>query len=136
PVFVGEIIMHRTGLGALVAFVAFAAVTAVAQTGSPEAVRDIQADTWVATDALGRSVPGDAEVGAPREDKWVGIFYWTWHIPRGTGGPNDNTKLIVTAKDGVVDWPENGSPHHWGEPELGYYMMTDPFVIRKHATML
>ena len=97
---------------------------------------DLYADTWVATDALGRTQPGIAETGPPRKDKFVGIFYWTWHIPRGPGGPNDNTKLIATAKDGKIDWPENGCPHHWGEPELGYYMMTDPFVIRKHASML
>jgi len=35
-----------------------------------------------------------------------------------------------------VQWPGNDAPHHWGEPELGYYLMTDPFVIRKHASML
>ena len=98
---------------------------------------DLMTDTWVATDALGRTVPTHDEAGSPRKDKWVGIFYWTWHIPRGDGtGPNDNTKLIATAQDGRIDWPENGVPHHWGEPELGYYMMTDPFVIRKHASML
>lgn len=98
---------------------------------------DLMSDTWVATDALGREVPGHDEVGPPKKDKWVGIFYWTWHVPRGDGtGPNDNTKLLATAKDGKVDWPNNGVPHHWGEPELGYYMMTDPFVIRKHASML
>ncbi|MCC6699442.1 MAG: hypothetical protein IT365_27705 [Candidatus Hydrogenedentes bacterium] len=98
--------------------------------------RDVYADTWVATDALGRTQPDASVAGPPKPDKWVGIFYWTWHVPRGTGGPNDNTKLIAAAKDGKVDWPENGAPHHWGEPELGYYMMTDPFVIRKHASML
>lgn len=97
---------------------------------------DLRADTWVATDALGRTQPTHDQTGPPRSDKWVGIFYWTWHVPRGNGGPNDNTKLIAAAHDGVVDWPENGAPHHWGEPELGYYMMTDPFVIRKHASML
>lgn len=97
---------------------------------------DTYADTWVATDALGRTQPTVAEAGPVRTDRFVGIFYWTWHVPRGTGGPNDNTKLIASAQDGKVDWPENGIPHHWGEPELGYYMMTDPFVIRKHASML
>jgi len=96
---------------------------------------DLQSDTWVATDALGRTQPTQDEVGPPKQDKWVGIFYWTWHI-NYKGGPNDNTKLIAAAKDGVVDWPSNGTPNHWGEPELGYYWMTDPFVIRKHASML
>ena len=96
---------------------------------------DLQSDTWVATDALGRTQPAQEAAGPPKKDKWVGIFYWTWHIDY-KGGPNDNTKLIATAKDGVVDWPNNGTPNHWGEPELGYYWMTDPFVIRKHASML
>jgi len=104
--------------------------------GKPYSGGDLYSDTWVATDALGREQPGIDEAGPLREGKWVGIFYWTWHVPRGTGGPNDNTKLIATAKDGKIDWPDNGRPHHWGEPELGYYMMTDPFVIRKHASML
>ncbi|MHC1768134.1 MAG: hypothetical protein AB9869_28325 [Verrucomicrobiia bacterium] len=97
--------------------------------------RDLFADTWVATDALGRAVPSAAECGPVRPDKWVGIFYWTWHRPT-QGGPHDNTKLIAAAKDGRVDWPPRTAPHHWGEPELGYYRMTDPFVIRKHASLL
>lgn len=96
---------------------------------------DLQSDTWVATDALGRTQPAQDVAGPPKQDKWVGIFYWTWHIDY-KGGPNDNTKLIASAKDGKVDWPSNGAPNHWGEPELGYYWMTDPFVIRKHASML
>ena len=103
--------------------------------GAPYTDGDTYSDTWVATDALGRQQPGAAQAGPPRADKWVGIFYWTWHVPRG--GPNDNTKILAAAgADGKVTWPENGAPHHWGEPELGYYLMTDPFVIRKHASML
>lgn len=97
---------------------------------------DLYADTWVATDALGRMQPGADEAGPPKKDRWVGIFYWTWHIP-GRGGPNDNTKILAGKQPGdTVDWPENGAPHFWGEPELGYYYMDDPFVIRKHASML
>jgi hypothetical protein len=96
---------------------------------------DAYSDTWVATDPLGRRAPTHAETGPPRADRWVGIFYWTWHIQRG--GPNDNTKILgAWDGTGAVAWPENGAPHHWGEPELGYYLMTDPFVIRKHASML
>ncbi len=96
---------------------------------------DVFADTWVATDALGREVPGYEECGPVKDEKWVGIFYWTWHVP-GRGGPYNNTKLLAAAKDGNVEWPPNRTAHHWGEPELGYYLMTDPFVIRKHASML
>jgi hypothetical protein len=103
--------------------------------GRPFTGGDTFADTWVATDGLGRVLPGFKECGPPKTNKWVGIFYWTWHTP-GRGGPNDNTRLIATAHDGKVDWPGNHAPYFWGEPELGYYVMTDPFVIRKHANML
>jgi hypothetical protein len=103
--------------------------------GEPYHDADVYADTWVATDGLGRELPGLAECGPPKTNKWVGIFYWTWHTPHA-GGPNDNTKILVGARDGVVSWPTNDSPYHWGEPELGYYLMTDPFVIRKHASLL
>ncbi len=103
--------------------------------GKPFTDGDTFSDTWVATDDLGRVVPGNEDCGSPKKDKQVGIFYWTWHTGNRPG-PFDNTKLIATAKDGVVKWPEPPAAHHWGEPELGYYIMTDPFVIRKHATLL
>ncbi|HTL59149.1 MAG TPA: family 16 glycosylhydrolase [Candidatus Limnocylindrales bacterium] len=96
---------------------------------------DLLSDTWVATDGTGRRLPGFNECGPQRKDRWVGIFYWTWHRPQAAG-PNDNTKVLAAATNGVVHWPDNGAPFHWGEPELGYYLMTDPFVIRKHASML
>jgi beta-glucanase (GH16 family) len=96
---------------------------------------DIFADTWVATDGAGRTLPGFNECGPPRNDRWVGIFYWTWHHPQ-MAGPNDNTRILAAGTNGLVHWPGNGAPYHWGEPELGYYVMTDPFVIRKHASML
>jgi len=103
--------------------------------GSPYVDSDVYADTWVATDGAGRVVPGFPECGAPRKDRWVGIFYWTWHRPQ-PAGPNDNTKILAAATNGTVRWPDNDAPYHWGEPELGYYVMTDPFVIRKHASLL
>jgi hypothetical protein len=99
------------------------------------AATDLFADTWVATDGAGRTLPDFRECGPPKKDRWVGIFYWTWHRPQ-VAGPNDNSKILASAVNGIVRWPENGAPYHWGEPELGYYLMTDPFVIRKHASML
>jgi hypothetical protein len=86
-------------------------------------------------------MPGFKDCGPVKTDKWVGIFYWTWHTPERPG-PFDNTKILSTAHDRRVTWPDNppqhpdGTAHHWGEPELGYYLSTDPFVIRKHATWL
>jgi len=102
--------------------------------GLPYTGNDLFADTWVAVDGAGRTVPGLAECGPVRKDKWTGIFYWTWHTA-SRRGPHDNTRLLASAQNGKIDWPQPGD-YHWGEPELGYYVMTDPFVIRKHASML
>jgi len=102
--------------------------------GVPYTGNDVFADTWVATDGAGRKVPGLTECGPVRTNKWTGIFYWTWHT-KGRRGPNDNSKILSQARDGKIEWPAPGD-YHWGEPELGYYIMTDPFVIRKHASML
>jgi hypothetical protein len=102
--------------------------------GQPYEGADVFADTWVATDGAGRVVPGLQQCGPLKKDKWVGVFYWTWHTPQT--GPNDSSRIIAGANGSQVTWPTNGAPHHWGEPELGYYLSTDPFVIRKHASML
>ncbi|HRK33328.1 MAG TPA: hypothetical protein PLJ47_01945 [Candidatus Hydrogenedentes bacterium] len=102
----------------------------------PLCAMDIGADSWYASDNADRDLPEFSEAKSIRPNKYVGIFYWTWHVPNA-GGPNDNTKIIAAAGDSkTIEWPNNGAPHHWGEPELGYYCMRDPFVIRKHASML
>ena len=53
----------------------------LARGANPE-VRDLFADTWVATDAIGRSMPDFATVGPLKQDqrRVVGIFYITWHV--------------------------------------------------------
>ena len=41
---------------------------------------DLYSDTWVATDALGRTMPGIEKVGPVKDDKkrTVGFFYIAW----------------------------------------------------------
>jgi hypothetical protein len=124
----------RATITAIVVANAACAASGAEFQGKPYEGGDVLSDTWVATDGVGRVMPGFKECGPVKKDKWVGIFYWTWHTPRG--GPNDNTKILAATGAGVVHWPTNNEAHHWGEPELGYYRMTDPFVIRKHATLL
>ena len=33
-------------------------------------------------------------------------------------------------------WGAIGEPHYWGEPLFGYYLSTDPWVLRRHAHLL
>ncbi|MBE0536215.1 MAG: hypothetical protein IH624_11155 [Phycisphaerae bacterium] len=96
---------------------------------------NLYSDTWAATDALGRRLPGYAECGPFREDRFVGMFYWTWHTHHAGRGPYDNSRILAENPDDP-QWGPVTAAHHWGEPELGYYVVTDPYVIRKHASML
>ncbi len=100
----------------------------------PPPVRDVYADTWVATDGLGRVLPTAAECGSPRPDKVVGIFYFLW-LGNHTTVLHDITQILA-ADPANPPWGPLHAFHHWGRPRLGYYFMDDPFVIEKHAQML
>lgn len=117
--------------------------------------RDIQSDTWVAIDALGRALPSGKEAGAVRPDRFVGVFYYLWHGAHGysdEGGghdqnkvkvpvgkdleaPYDITKILQQPKE-QRQWGPVNRFHHWGEPLFGYYVANDDWVIRRHAQML
>ena len=101
-------------------------------------------DAWVATDALGRKLPNHAEVGAPRPNRTVAMFYWTWHIGGNADrGPANTHETVARHPDAVNDynhpiWKEIGpvGGYHWNEPLFGYYHGADPWVYRRHAEML
>ena len=97
-----------------------------------------------ATDALGRKLPMRSEAGNQRNNKFVGIFYWTWHT-------DDNATFspVMNITEILKQYPEAASnASHpawrgispgvfwWDEPLLGYYRTTDEWVLRKHAEML
>ena len=106
------------------------------RTGVPP--RDLQSDTWVATDALGRVLPGLGQTGPERTGKQVGIFYFTWHGTHGTQGPY-NTTEILAANSGNPQWIDDtisGLPYWWDEPEAGYFLATDPWVLRRNISMM
>ncbi len=102
--------------------------------------RDVLADTWVASDAIGRQV--DNSSTSPNGKK-VGIFYFLWHDPvrhKGDGKLYDHAEayrkggkdlLIKTLSDGPL-----GFAHYWAEPYFGYYRSDDEWIIRKHTYML
>ena len=106
---------------------------------------DIYPDTWVATDALGRTMPEQEDVGEVKTDKRrvVGIFYITWHSDglANLRAPynGDVTKVLREDPKARLDgtnpvWTE--SSYHWGEPELGYFLSRDTYVIQKDISML
>ena len=110
-----------------------AALAAGTAAFADEPAWDVMADTWVATDGLGRRTPGHEEVGPPRADKTVGIFYFLWS--EGQNPVYDLSKILAANPED----PKFGPPqafHHWAEPLFGYYRDDDPYVIRKHVQML
>ena len=107
--------------------------------------RDIFPDTWVATDALGRTMPGIAEAGQSKtgQRRIVGIFYITWHSDNlyNLASPYSGDVMKVLQQDPSARfdgkhplWKEGS--YHWGEPETGYFLSKDEFVIRKDMSML
>lgn len=98
--------------------------------------RDCMYDTWVATDALGRELPTNEDVGDPREGKYVGIFYFLF-MDSKSAHVIDTTKTFLEGGIEAV-WeivPRNGF-HVWAEPYYGYYNNTDEWIYRKHAQLL
>lgn len=133
-------------LTAALAAVSFALLPAAAQNTVDSLSWDIYPDTWVGTDGAGRIQPTQKEAGAEKTDKKrdVGMFYVTWHT-KGlhAGNPpfmGDVTKILekdpATRLDGSSkNWGAYGG-YHWGEPELGYFLSADPYVIRHDVSAL
>lgn len=93
-----------------------------------------------ATDALGRTLPDAEQVGAPRQ-KYVGLFYWTWHTNFAHMDVCIPSEYIAKAPEAAYDfhhpiWRKDITSNFWGEPLFGFYRDTDKWVLRKHAEML
>lgn len=116
-----------------------AAVSALLGMGSlaSAAPRDTQADTWEATDGLGRALPTHAEAGEPNQ-RLVLAFYYIWHQRNAEPQPFDISKIIAGKAQPWIDatWGPSPAFHWWGEPALGYYDINDEFVLRRHAQQL
>ncbi len=128
---------------------ALAAATAV--TAGPGSVT-AESDNWMLTDGLGRKARTYEQAGARHTDRFVGMFYWTWHQGYDFDGGADPAGMEVrNITEGLRDNPDaiNNYNHpawgsgaarpnvfYWDEPLFGYYRTTDPWVLRKHAEML
>lgn len=108
-------------------------------------IRDLYSDTWVGTDALGRTMPDSSQVGPPRNDhrRVAGIFYITWHTDNlahlKSPYQADVSKVLGAHPEARLDakdphWTEGS--YHWGEPEVGYFLSSDEYVIRHDMSML
>ncbi len=106
---------------------------------------DIFSDTWVATDALGRQMPtSDTNPLKTDKNRTVGIFYITWHddplhVDRKSPYKGDVTKTLTESPDARLNaydpaWHEWSL--HWGEPEDGYFLSRDTYIIRKDIAAL
>ena len=94
-------------------------------------------DNWVATDALGRSLPFADECRASRSDKFVGMFYYLWQADGIDGCPKvapitNNTEQLADGKQNLLQ----NKNSYWAEPEAGYYRSTDPWLLRRNLQML
>lgn len=108
---------------------------------APTPAWDTYSDTWAGVDGLGRALPTFAQVGPPRRNKQVGIFYYLWLTANHDNGPYDVTRILTQDPDALKHpnsplWGGVPGFHYWGEPLFGYYSTGDPAIIRKHAQML
>ena len=108
--------------------------------------RDLMSDTWVAVDDLGRSMPGRKETGPMKKGhkRFVGIFYVSWHSDsRHVKGAKeyklDVTKLLKKHPEARLDAKNPNwrtATYHCAEPEMGYFLSKDEYVIRRDLSML
>jgi len=76
-------------------------------------------------------------------DRFVGIFYFLWNGQHdGTPeGPLNIAEIMKAQPDALRDpnsppWGPPGAMYFWAEPLLGYYLESDPWVLRRHAHLL
>lgn len=107
----------------------------------------VKPGTWVFTDALGRVSLTNEDVGDPRDDKTLTMFFWDWHI--NDGALNRMSKVPVNVQKLMDAHPEiqndyNSSlwgaaashSYYWNESIYGYYASNDTWVVRKQGELL
>lgn len=118
---------------------------------------DLLSDTWVAMDALGRSLPGGERPQGARKDRFVGMFYFLTHgsaeyygtlasipLSYNVHGDDprvlrDNTEIIRRVNGDPLSKPESWNDpgtYWWGEPAVGYFLADDAWVARHNLQML
>ena len=93
-----------------------------------------------ATDALERTLPVNLTAAGIRPNRTVGIFYFLTHASDSPTLPN-NIATILAQDPAILTKPDSPlwgppGPYYWAEPLYGYYHSMDPWVLRRHATLL
>ncbi|MBE6772218.1 MAG: hypothetical protein E7547_08750 [Ruminococcaceae bacterium] len=119
-------------------------LSAAAVTETNSVQNDINPSTWAAVDGLGRTLSSNNEVGDKKQNKYVAMFYWTWHYPWiNDHEPITTGSVLDKFPEAVNDWDHpawggtyDGRPYFWDEPLYGFYTNTDEYILRKHAELL
>lgn len=124
----------------LVLFIICTVFASYAASGEAENL-DINSETVIrltATDALDRITE---EIKGFREDKYVGLFYFTWfnNPVAGQKEVHDITRICREDFDELFDIKSDKYPltdfYYFNEPLYGYYSSTDEYIIRKHLEL-
>ena len=114
---------------------------AYAEAAPAEQNEAIDPTQWVAVDDLGRTVATYEDTGAPRQDRYVGIFYWTWHYNFAGNKAVNVNNVIKEHPEALHDynaeiWKTESGQCWWNESIYGYYSSTDKYVLRKQMELL
>ncbi len=144
---VNQSALRRAWARSILLLIVLATLDATSRVRAEDSIyyRDLFPDTWVAQDAIGRNMPTYSVVGPVKRDqrRVVGIFYITWHSDSQHNLKHpyaaDVSRVLASDPSARLDakhplWTEGS--YHWGEPELGYFLSKDEYVIRKDMSML
>ena len=133
----GYFSLHMDDIAGSVDNVVFTNVEEKWEIPAAESIRTIDYSTWTASDDLDRTVADNAKAGDPKDNRYVGLFYFLCWVGAGVH-VQDNTKLYLEmgAENAIQYIDQHGGEAYWAEPYFGYYRNTDTWVYRKHAYML
>ena len=95
------------------------------------------------TDELGRNLPQYSDVGGPKANRQVGMFYFLWH-EQAPAHAWDLSEIVVRHPEVLEDFdnpnwggdPKEVSMYYWGKPIYGYYKADDYWVHLRNIQLL
>lgn len=105
----------------------------------------VSAQTLAGTDDLGRTLLQNKEVGDPRSNRHIALFYFLWQGDKGSPTSpmhwnldelyTNNPKIFEDGED--TAWGgKRGSYYFWGQPIYGYYRGDDYWVHLRNVQLL